>query len=331
MRRRDKSKNTMLVLMGVIFIVLGLVCYLLGVLMGPLRLLADNPGWWKALNEAAVWYSGVPIVIGITMVVVGLATTVNRKRKSKKLVFEPVTNQKLVVALTAYNDEESIFGAVEDFLSHPLVEKVIVVSNNSTDKTIEEAGRAGAVVFNETVQGYGACVHRCLTEASQIEGYELVVLCEGDATFRAYDIDKLMAYTPHADIVVGTRIVEQLQESDTQLSMFMHYGNFFVGKLLEMKHLGDVTLSDVGTTYKICRSEILREVLPRLDKRVNLEFNPYFLDTLVGSGYKVVECPISFHPRIGESKGGNIDNSVALKLGLRMIRGIIFGWRANVD
>ena len=40
---------------------------------------------------------------------------------------------------------------------------------------------------------------------------ELIVLCEGDRTFRAYDLDKLLAYAPHADIVNGTRTVERLR------------------------------------------------------------------------------------------------------------------------
>jgi len=67
---------------------------------------------------------------------------------------------------------------------------------------------------------------------------DLIVLCEGDMTFGAKDLEKLVAYIDHADIVNGTRIVEQLRESSTQLSTFMYYGNFFVGKLLEVKHRG---------------------------------------------------------------------------------------------
>ena len=87
-------------------------------------------------------------------------------------------------------------------------------------------------------QGYGRCVHRCLTEAARLGESELIVLCEGDRTFRAYDIDKLLAYSSHGDIINGTRTVEGLREYHTQLSTFMYYGNLFVGKLLEAKHLG---------------------------------------------------------------------------------------------
>ena len=129
------------------------------------------------------------------------------------------------------------------------------------------------------------------------------------------------------DIVNGTRTVELLLARDTQLSTFMYYGNLFVAKLLEAKHIGQSTLTDVGTTYKLCRRTALERLLPLLrPDMVNLEFNAYFLDTALAEGFALVECPTTFHPRIGVSKGGNTSNWRALTVGLRMIRGIVFGW-----
>jgi hypothetical protein len=40
-----------------------------------------------------------------------------------------------------------------------------------------------------------------------------------------------------------------------------------------------------------------------------------------------VEVPITFHKRIGDSKGGNVSNFRAAKVGMRMFLGIIFGWK----
>ena len=145
-------------------------------------------------------------------------------------------------------------------------------------------------------------------------------------TFRSYDIDKFIAYMPHADIVSGTRISEQLRELRTQLTTFMYYGNFFAGKLLELKHLGRGTFTDVGTTYKLCRNDALERLLPLLNPAINLEFNAHFLDTALKTGLAIVECPITFHKRVGVSKGGNISNWCALQVGMRMITGIVVGW-----
>jgi hypothetical protein len=160
---------------------------------------------------------------------------------------------------------------------------------------------------------------------------ELIVLCEGDMTFRAKDLEKLVAYIDHADVVNGTRIVEQLREYSTQLSTFMYYGNFFVGKLLELKHLGRGTFTDVGTTYKLVRRSCLERLMARLNPAINLEFNAHFLDVALASGERVVECPITFHPRVGISKGGNANNLRALRVGIRMIVGLCFGWSRGSD
>ena len=78
----------------------------------------------------------------------------------------------------------------------------------------------------------------------------------------------------------------------------MYYGNFFVGKLLEAKHVGRGTFTDVGTTYKLCRNcalavcsrhWILRE--PRIQRVL-----PGYR---FGLGFRIVECPMTFHERVG--------------------------------
>lgn len=265
------------------------------------------------------------LFLGVIMVLFELLWI---KKDNRIVQNNPVSpDEKLTVVLTAYNDELSIQEAVRDFQVHPRVQRVIVISNNSTDRTMEFAKETGAIVYNETLQGYGACVYRALTEGMNQTDTTLTLLCEGDCTFRAHDIDKFLAYLPHADIVNGSRIVEQLRTGGSQLTTFMYYGNFFVGKLLEFKHVEQGTLTDVGTTYKLCRNNALQALLPNLSPKINLEFNPYLLDTALEMKMKIVECPITFYPRVGASKGGNKNNLVALNLGLRMMFGLIISWK----
>lgn len=316
-------------LWGVICVCIATAMYLFGVLLVIPRYLLGMNAILLPLNEWIVWYSGMPMTLGFTLILVDLLLFFPYKRPSSVVREDVIADRRVTVTLTAYNDELSIADSVADFRAHPLVRHVIVVSNNSTDATFERARAAGAVVFNEESQGYGQCVVRCLTEAVKFDDTELIILCEGDRTFRASDIDKFLAYAPHADIVNGTRTVERLRQHSTQLSTFMYYGNLFVGKLLEAKHLGVSTLTDVGTTYKLCRRQALIELLPKLDPKINLEFNAYFLDSALANGYLVIECPITFHARVGVSKGGNVDNLRALQVGLRMIVGILVGWRRS--
>jgi cellulose synthase/poly-beta-1,6-N-acetylglucosamine synthase-like glycosyltransferase len=284
---------------------------------------AAVPGWIEQCYLAA----GVVVWSGVALCAIDLFVLLPGKRRDRAVAWQPPDNTGLTVVLTAYNDEASIGDAVRDFASHPAVRRVIVVDNNSSDRTAEEARKAGAEVVIETRPGYGSCVFRCLSEGAARTDTELTLLCEGDMTFRAYDVDKFLAYIPHAEIVNGTRIVEQLRERQTQLTTFMYYGNFFVGKLLEAKHIGKGTFTDVGTTYKLCRNEALRRLLPHLNPAINLEFNAHFLDVALTKGFHIVECPVTFHNRIGVSKGGNRSNWTALMVGLKMMRGLIFGWK----
>jgi hypothetical protein len=323
----EPNRHMPLLLYGVLVFFLGLAMYFAGVLLVFPRYLLNLHHTLDPVAEWLVWYSGVPLMAGIALALTDLLILFRHKKPDVPVRFEPVRRRRVTVALTAYNDEESIAGAVEDFLAHPLTERVIVVSNNSRDRTLERAEAAGAIVFDELQPGYGRCVFRCLSEAAKFADTEFVVLCEGDSTFRAYDVEKLLAYVPHADIVNGTRTVEPLRQYLTQLSTFMYYGNLFVGKLLEAKHLGRGTITDVGTTYKLCRRDSLLRLLPHLNPAVNLEFNAHFLDTALGRGQVLLECPITFHPRVGLSKGGNVNNWRGLQVGTRMILGLLSDWR----
>jgi hypothetical protein len=324
---RNAVMATPFLLYGIYLFCIGIVMYLIGVIAVVPRYL---PGLYEILtpiSEWLVWYSGLPITLGFALALFDILVLYDRKRPHQHLRTDAIGEGSVTVALTAYNDEESIGDAVRDFRAHPMVRRVIVVSNNSTDRTFDNAATAGALTFNEGAPGYGRCVYRCYVEALRFDDTEIMILCEGDRTFRAHDIDKLLAYAPHADIVNGTRTVEALRERKTQLTTFMFYGNLFVGKLLEAKHLGCSTITDVGTTYKLCRSSVLRELLPSLNPGVNLQFNAHFLDMALAQGLVVLECPITFHARVGESKGGNTGNGRALSVGLAMIRGLTFGWK----
>ena len=319
--------RTPVLMYAVLLFCFGIGLYLVGVaLVIPRYLLGLNQMLYP-FAESIVWYSGVPVTLGVGAAAFDLFVLLAYKRMDKRVRYQPLTDKRVTVALTAYNDEKSIGELVKDFLTSPYVGSLLVVSNASTDNTMNAALEAGAITVNEPRQGYGSCVYRCFREALSHDETELIVLCEGDMTFRASDLEKLLAYAPHADIVNGARTVEGLKAHTTQLSTFMYYGNIFVGKLLESKHLGRSTLTDVGTTYKLCRRDALERLMPYLDPTINLEFNAHFLDRALEYGLTVVECPVTFHPRWGESKGGNVSNFRALTVGLRMMVGITTDWR----
>lgn len=324
-RQSTNVKAVPLAMWGVLLFFFGVLIFVATSLVNlPIRLIVPEA---SSVFRDIVWLSGAPIVLGTLLIIGDFAFFYRARRQGYELSQAAVDRTSVTIVLTAYNDEPSIADAVKDFINHPLTKRVIVVDNNSVDGTARAATEAGAIVVTELRPGYGYCVHRALTEGSKYADTALVALCEGDMTFRAADLEKLLAYIPHGDVVNGTRIVEQLREKFTQLTTFMFWGNFVGGKLLEFKHLGRGTVTDLGTTYKLCRSSFLRDHLKDYDPRVNLEFNAHFLDTTIKNGFKLVEAPVTFHARVGESKGGNISNTRATHVGLKMLMGLLFSWK----
>jgi hypothetical protein len=153
-----------LLLYAILLFCFGVTAYLFGVALVVPRYLLGLNAHLRATNEWIVWYSGIPVTLGVGLALVDVLALLSRKRPDEPIRFDPVVDRHVIVALTAYNDEASIGDAVGDFLSSPFVESLTVVSNNSSDNTMSVASDAGAIVLNEPKQGYGHCVYRCLQE-----------------------------------------------------------------------------------------------------------------------------------------------------------------------
>lgn len=220
------------------------------------------------------------------------------------------------IVMPAYNEEEYIAQAVEDFRKIPGVKEVVVVNNNSKDRTEELAKNAGARVILETKQGYGYACQRALSEAK----YDYIILVEPDGTFDAKDVNKLMAYADEANLVLGTRTVKELIWNGANMGIFLKWGNWFIAKMIEVLYNGP-HLSDVGCTYRLIKRDALKTINSKFTVGKS-HFSPEMMILAIKNGLKVVEIPVNYRSRKGTSKiTGKKFN--AFKLGLRMISLII--------
>jgi hypothetical protein len=129
-----------LLMYGILLVCLGITTYLFGVLIALPRHSLDGGERFLAFDGWIVWYSGMPLMLGLGLATVDLFLLFKYKRPPQPEVrCDPIADPRLVVAPAAYDDEASIADAVRDFRSHPLVDEVIVVSNNSGDNTLEWA------------------------------------------------------------------------------------------------------------------------------------------------------------------------------------------------
>lgn len=237
------------------------------------------------------------------------------------VVASPFLEKKVCVVLTAYDDEVSIPRAVTDFLSQRNVVKVIVVDNNSRDLTPVYAKDTGAEVVKERKQGYGFACIRGLREALTCEDADVIVLAEGDMSFRASDIWKLLPFVDDVDLVVGSRTHMSL--NDSQMDWFYLWGNLFLAKILQFrfvnaKFLGRARFTDVGCTMRAIRKDALEKIIGSLNVGGH-HFAPHMTKVALRNGLKVVEVPINYRKRVGVSKGAGGNRRLALETGLRML------------
>jgi glycosyltransferase involved in cell wall biosynthesis len=113
-------------------------------------------------------------------------------------------DHQVAVLVPCYNEEHAVAKVVADFRAALPAAAVYVYDNNSTDKTVEVARAAGAIVRRETYQGKGHVVRRMFND---IEA-DIYVLVDGDATYDAASapamVGKLLA--ERLDMVVATRV-----------------------------------------------------------------------------------------------------------------------------
>jgi len=226
------------------------------------------------------------------------------------------------VVFPAYNEEGNIVTAVEDFFSTGAVDEVIVVDNNSRDRTAELVRtKTKARLITETRQGYGSALIRGLKEAQT----DLIILAEPDGIFIGRDILKLLAYSHDFELVMGTRTSRQLIWSGANMDWFLRLGNIAVAKLAEFL-FNTPQLTDCGCTMRLVRRDKLQLFIDRLQV-TRSHFLPEMVIRARQRGVSMIEIPINYRPRVGESKiTGTFKGT--FKTGMRMI-GLILKLRLS--
>jgi len=196
------------------------------------------------------------------------------------------------VIIPTRNEAQAI-GRVLGDIPSDLVNEVIVVDNHSSDQTPAIAARMGARVISEARRGYGRA---CLTGLACASAPDVVVFLDGDYSDRPAELPLLLApiTAGRADITIGSRLAGP--RTPGALPWHALFGNWLAASLIT--HLYGLQISDLGP-FRAARAEILRAV--------ELEETTYGWAVeliLKGAirGFRIVEVPVSYHPRIGKSK-----------------------------
>ena len=113
---------------------------------------------------------------------------------------------RVAVLIPCHNEEASVGNVVRGFHQALPHADLFVYDNNSTDRTVEVARAAGALIGRESLQGKGNVVRRMFADIDA----DVYVLVDGDDTYQAASaplmIDHLLENG--LDMVTGTRVTE---------------------------------------------------------------------------------------------------------------------------
>jgi len=213
-------------------------------------------------------------------------------------------NPRIKVIIPAFNEADSIGLVIQDIPD--VVDEVIVVSNNSTDQTEENARKAGASVLTETRKGYGyACLKGMDYVAAQQEKPDIIVFLDGDYSDYPEQLSAIIQpiLQENIDFVIGAR-VDRLREEGA-MTFPQIFGNWLATRLMRL--FFGAKFTDLGPFRAIKYEKLL--ALKMEDKTYGWTVEMQL--KAIKQKLPYVEVPVNYRNRIGVSKvSGTVKGAV---------------------
>jgi glycosyltransferase involved in cell wall biosynthesis len=208
----------------------------------------------------------------------------------------------ITVVIPCHNEEDGIEHVLKHIPYGNLTRfgyktEVIVVDNNSTDKTAEIAKSLGARVIEEKRKGKGLALKTGLKAINPLSSY--IVIIDGDDTYKGTEMMRMIEPLEQdfCDIVVGSRLSGRIH--DSAFSGHHRVANWAFTFLV--RHFYKANITDTLSGYISLKKEVLENMLEHLtahDFRIEMEL----ITKAKRLGYYLTSVPISYGKRKGHSK-----------------------------
>ncbi|HEX5131862.1 MAG TPA: glycosyltransferase family 2 protein [Candidatus Krumholzibacteria bacterium] len=198
---------------------------------------------------------------------------------------------KITVVIPCYNEEEGVRYVIERLPE--CVDEVVVVDNNSTDRTAEVAASLGARVVPEQRKGYGAAYKAGLPAVTG----DVTVTLDGDGTYPSEQIPELVDHLEDArlDFISASRFP---LKNPRAMNASNKLGNMVL--TVAMAVLYGRVVRDSQSGMWIYRSPVYAKMNVTSD---GMAFSEEIkIEAIRNPAIRFGEYPINYHPRVGEVK-----------------------------
>ena len=206
-------------------------------------------------------------------------------------------NIEVSVVMPCLNEEETLGTCIEKaqntLVALGVVGEVIIADNGSTDASVEIAEQLGASVVHQPTRGYGAAY---LAGFAAAQG-QYIVMGDSDNTYNFTDLERFLTPLHDGyDLVIGNRFKGEI------LPGAMPWANRYIGNPIlsgMLRILFGTTISDSHCGMRAFN----REAYQRMKlKTIGMEFASEMVIKALQENLKILEIPITYHPRAGDSK-----------------------------
>lgn len=200
-----------------------------------------------------------------------------------------------VIIIPAYNEEQSIPLVINDIPKN-LVDEIIVVNNNSTDKTADVLQSLGITALFEPQRGYGkACLKGIDHLKNTNRKIENVIFMDADYSDHPEELPLLLEQLNNGyEMVIGSRIKSKREKGS--LTLQQRFGNKLAVGLIRVFHKH--RYYDLGP-FRGIKYEALQK-LNMQDQ--NYGWTVEMQIKAVKQKLKIADVPVSYRKRIGTSK-----------------------------
>jgi glycosyltransferase involved in cell wall biosynthesis len=202
----------------------------------------------------------------------------------------------ICIVIPALNEEATIAKVIEEIPKSQMESqgcqvRVVVVDNNSTDRTRHIAETNGAKIIEEPVRGKGNAINTAFRTVND----DFIFILDADYTYPAFYLPSMLQVLENYDIVLGSRLKGRMEKG--AMSRMNRIGNHLLVFLAN--RLYGTRISDLCTGCWGFRNKVVKDL--KLDaKGFDLEANLFA--QVAKKGYRIAEVPIGYRRRATPSK-----------------------------